>query len=386
MKKTNIILVACNIALVLLVIYLIPLQSGEQQSQKQQRTPIQISRNAEAFGTVSSKRNTDVVKAAQDASKGVVSISVVKRGYVEDFFKPFLLYPYKEKYPYLGSGFFIDKQGHILTNYHVIEGAEEVYVTLKNGEEVKGEVLGADRVNDVALLKVEGDDFQPIERGDSDDLIIGEWVLALGNPFGTLIEDPRPTLTVGVISAINRSFKPDPGSGHVYLNMIQTDAAINPGNSGGPLVNIAGDVIGINTFIVSKTGGSHGIGFAIPINRAMKIANEIKEYGKIRSLWLDFSCINLSPYLARLVKAPSTEGALIRAIEQGGEAERIGLKVGDVIVSANDKTIKTANDLLAYISTLQVDDKIELEVFRNGEKKTFTYTVQEYAVKRRARL
>ena len=324
------------------------------------------------------QRQSQIVKATSTASPGVVSISVVKSGYVEDFFRPFLLYPYKEKVPYLGSGFIIDDKGHILTNYHVIEGAEEVYVALNDGRELKGQVVGADRINDVAMLKVEGSDFPYVEIGNSDDLIIGEWALALGNPFGALIEDPHPTLTVGVISALNRSFKPDPSSGHVYLNMIQTDAAINPGNSGGPLLNIEGKVIGINTFIVSKTGASHGIGFAIPISRAMKIADEIRQYGKVRSLWLDFSCINLSPYLARLVGKPDTKGALVRAIERNGEAERSGLKVGDVIIKANTRTIGTASDLLGYISALQVGDTIQFEIFRNGETVKLSYIIKEY--------
>lgn len=331
------------------------------------------------------KTQNEIVAAAREASKATVSISVVKKGFVrrlspfpQDFFEPFLIYPYKEKIPFLGSGFLIDDKGHILTNYHVIADAEEVYATLTDGREIRGKVLGADIINDVALLKIDGANFPFLKIGNSDELSIGEWALAIGNPFGNLIEDPNPTVTLGVISALNRSFKPDQESGRVYMNMIQTDAAINPGNSGGPLVNIRGETIGINTFIVSKTGASHGIGFAIPINRAMKIANEILTYGKIRSLWLDFNCINLTQYYARLVKAPSLKGALIRAIERGGEAERVGLNVGDVIVKANDKKIDSASDLIAYIATMQVGDKIVLEFYRNGQKMQVTYTIKEY--------
>lgn len=377
MKKSITALIVLNIALIMLALLFLFSKNQPGVSSGDISDKFVPSVNA-AAKTDLLQRQSQIVKASALASPAVVSISVVKSGYVEDFFRPFLLYPYKEKVPYLGSGFIIDDKGHILTNYHVIEGAEEVYVALSDGRELKGAVLGADRVNDVAMLKVEGSDFPSVTIGNSDDLIIGEWALALGNPFGALIEDPRPTLTVGVISALNRSFRPDPSSGHVYLNMIQTDAAINPGNSGGPLLNIEGKVIGINTFIVSKTGASHGMGFAIPISRAMKIADEIKQYGKVRSLWLDFSCINLSPYLARLVGKTDTKGALIRAIERNGEAERAGLKVGDVIIKANARTIETAPDLLGYISALQVGDTIQFEVFRNGEIVSVSYIIKEY--------
>ncbi|MCD6386077.1 trypsin-like peptidase domain-containing protein [Candidatus Sumerlaeota bacterium] len=375
MRKIETVIIGINFVLLAVILYLLANGTGLLNGNS---TNIQVVPTAEAKRIDIIERQTELVTAAQKASKAVVCISVVKRGYMEDFFRPFLLYPYEEKIPYLGSGFIIDDKGHILTNYHVIEGAEEVFVTLVDGREVKGKVLGADAINDVALLKIDAEKIPRISIGNSDDVMIGEWVLAIGNPFGKLIEDPRPTVTFGVISALNRSFKPDPSSGHVYLNMIQTDAAINPGNSGGPLVNIAGEVIGINTFIVSKTGASHGIGFAIPINRAMKVAREIMKYGRIRSLWLDFTCINLSPYLARLVKAPDLNGALIRSIDRGGEAERCGLKVGDVVIKANDKKINSATDLVAYIATLQVGDKIKFVILRNGRKMSITYEVKEY--------
>lgn len=376
MRKFQTIMIGINLLLLTVVIYLLIYRTEPLNNRA--TSTIQILPPAVAKTADLIERQTEIVVAAQKASKAVVCISVVKRGYMEDFFRPFLLYPYEEKIPYLGSGFIIDDRGHILTNYHVIEGAEDVFVTLVDGREIKGKVLGADAINDVALLKIDEKNLPSISIGNSDEVMIGEWVLAIGNPFGNLIEDPRPTVTFGVISALNRSFKPDPSSGHVYLNMIQTDAAINPGNSGGPLVNIRGEVIGINTFIVSKTGASHGIGFAIPINRAMKIAREIIKYGRVRSLWLDFSCINLTPYLARLVKAPDLNGALIRSIDRGGEAERCGLKVGDVIIKANDKKINNASDLVAYIATLQVGDKIKFEILRNGEKMTIIYEVKEY--------
>lgn len=382
MRKFNSLLMGANIVLLALLFYIL---LNREKGDKGESAGLELIESAVAKRVALTQLQSDFVQAAKDSSKAVVCISVVKKGYLrrvfpfpEDFFEPFLLYPYKEKIPFLGSGFLIDEKGHILTNHHVVEGAEEIFVTLVDGREIKGKVLGADVINDVALLKIEGTNFPFLKVGDSDSLLLGEWVLAIGNPFGKLIEDPNPTVTAGVVSALNRSFKPELESGHVYLNMIQTDAAINPGNSGGPLVNLRGEAVGINTFIVSKTGASHGIGFAIPIKRAMKIYNEIMKYGKIRSLWLDFSCINLSQYLAQLVNAPSLKGALVRGIESGGEAQKVGLKAGDVIIKANDKRIDSASDLIAYIATLQVGDRIVFHLYRNGKEMKISYVVKEY--------
>ncbi len=384
MKRVTIILVILNIIL-MGVLVLAFVQKMTNRGENAADISSKLVNEAGAITTPILQRQTEVIQAAEKASPAVVSISVVRRGYVrrfspfsEDFFRPYLLYPYEEKIPFLGSGFIIDQKGHVLTNYHVIEDAEEVYVNLMDGRELRGKVLGADTINDVALLKIEGDNFPFIQVADSDSITIGQFVLAIGNPFGNLIEDPHPTVTFGVISALNRSFRPDTSRGKVYLNMIQTDAAINPGNSGGPLINLAGEAIAINTFIVSKTGASHGLGFAIPINRAMKVVREINEYGKIRSLWLDFNCINLTPYLAKLVAAPDLKGALVRAVEKGGEAEHVGIQVGDVIIKANDKKIESSSDLLAYIATLQVGDKIDFVLLRNSKEVSITYEVKEY--------
>jgi len=217
-----------------------------------------------------------------------------------------------------------------------------------------------------------------VSLGDSDDIMIGETVLAIGNPFGNLIENPNPSVTAGVVSAVKRSFNPDPESLRVYTDMIQTDASINPGNSGGPLVNVKGEVIGINTFIMSRTGASHGIGFAIPINRAKATAREIMSHGRIRPLWRDFDCVNLTPYLMRLLKAPDLQGAVIRRMERGGPAEKSGLQVGDIIRRANARDVRNCADLIAYFSSLQVGDIFTLDVLREGKTLKIQYTIQEY--------
>ena len=333
-----------------------------------------------------SLRRTSIVKAAEKISPAVVNIGAIRTAYVrrldptfQDFFNPFILYPYKEKMPFLGSGFTLNSDGQVLTNFHVIEGAEKVIVTLPDGREMDADVLDADRVVDVALLKIKNAKNLPyVKMGDSDDIMIGEPVIALGNPFGNLIDDPHPTVTAGVISAKNRSFNPDTDNMRVYTNMIQTDASINPGNSGGPLVNVNGEVIGINTFIMSRSGGSHGIGFAIPINRARAVVDEIMKHGRIRPLWRDFDCVNLTPYLVRVLKAPDQSGAVVRRMERSGAAEECGLKVGDIIRRANDREVRNSSDFLAYFSALQVGDVFNLEVLRDGKTVKLKYVVREY--------
>ena len=214
-----------------------------------------------------------LVLAAEKVSPAVVSVGgtetrLYRRRLYDPFFDEFIVpfnpYPKTTKIPYRGTGFIVKVEGdtgYVVTNYHVIHELKTVFITLPDRREISAEVLDADMVVDVALLKIKGDNLPVIKMGDSDKLRIGEWVLALGNPFGNWIEDPHPTVTVGVVSALNRSFNPDysnsePNSIRVYQGMIQTDAAINPGNSGGPLVNIRGEIIGINTFIFSRVGGS----------------------------------------------------------------------------------------------------------------------------------
>ncbi|MCX7766301.1 MAG: trypsin-like peptidase domain-containing protein, partial [Candidatus Sumerlaeia bacterium] len=265
MRKIIICLIIMNLVLVAMIGYLLIIKLDNNKATS---LDVNVFETAIANSQNLLKTQNEIVAAAREASKATVSISVVKKGFVrrlspfpQDFFEPFLIYPYKEKIPFLGSGFLIDNKGHILTNYHVIEDAEEVYATLTDGRELRVKVLGADIINDVALLKIDGVNFPYLKIGNSDEISIGEWALAIGNPFGNLIEDPNPTVTLGVISALNRSFKPDQESGRVYMNMIQTDAAINPGNSGGALVNSQGQIIGINSAKISIEG-VEGLGFA----------------------------------------------------------------------------------------------------------------------------
>jgi serine protease Do len=268
-----------------------------------------------------------------------------------DFFSDYAIFPYQEKVPYLGSGVILSADGLVVTNYHVVENAEDVFVTLMDGRELPAKLLDADTVLDVALLKVDGKDLPAVTIGNSDDLMVGEWALAMGNPFGNLIGDPHPTVTVGVISAVKRSFRAGGGSPRVYQDMIQTDAAINPGNSGGALINVAGELVGINTFIMSRSGGSVGIGFAIPVNRVKAVVDEIVQHKRIRSRLVDFRVQNANERLARILGARASKGAVVAEILRGGPAQRAGFQVGDIITAVDGVPVSDAEDFTIKVWT-----------------------------------
>jgi serine protease Do len=346
-------------------------------------------RGAALTPPAASARHTAIVDVAQAVSPAVVSIGVTKTTYVRQydpfggdlFFTPYLMTRLKRDFPYLGSGFIIDTHGHVITNYHVVEDSTSIQVTLTDGRSFQARLLDADSFIDVALLEIEGldaaDRLPIIKLGNSDDIMIAESVLAIGNPFGPLLADPRPSVSVGVVSAVNRSIKTGETSDRFYQDMIQTDAAINPGNSGGPLVNLDGEAIGINTFILSRSGDSAGGGFSIPINRAMKIANEIIQFGKLRSIHPGFEMRNLSPFLIQTLHLNATSGALIWSTEVDGPAARAGLEPGDVVIAIDGKPIATAEDLVTTLKLHTVGDRLRLRVKRQEREIELAYAVEE---------
>ena len=257
-----------------------------------------------------------VAAVAHQVSPAVVTIGAVKESLrpADDFFRAFVIR--QDQYqPYLGSGVLIGSDGHILTNVHVIDGAKRILVTFSDGREFPATVVAADPLQDIALLKIEAKDLpDPLVLGDSDSLQIGEDVIALGNPFGPMMQDPRPTVTRGVVSAVHRNFRPNANADRVYTDMIQTDAAINPGNSGGPLVDMDGNVVGVNTFIFSRSGGSHGIGFAIPVNRVKAMLEEIRQHGRLRNVAVDFDAVR--------VRTQRLSGVMLRAIARRAPSAR----------------------------------------------------------------
>ena len=337
---------------------------------------------------VSSSRRTAIVVAAERASPAVVSVSVMTTRVVrsdpfgglfhDEFFERF--YPpmeYKQRIPGLGSGVIVDGSGLILTNEHVVHDADDIQVTLTDGRHVPATLLGSSPTYDLAVLRIKGDKLPVAPLGDSDQLLVGEWAIAIGNPFGFLLNDSQPTVTAGVISATRRDIKSEVTSNGVYKNMIQTDAAINPGNSGGPLVNGDGEVIGINTFIFTQGGGSLGIGFAIPINLARRILDEVVKYGRVRAAWPGMQVQEVTPALAQRLGFPEPGGLVATRVESGGPADQAGVKVGDRVRSVNGVPIRTVEDAQRAIYGAGVGDKLKLGIERDGHARSVEITLVE---------
>ena len=273
-----------------------------------------------------------------------------------------------------GSGVVISPDGFVMTNHHVIENADKVTVTLSGGDEYEAEIIGSDETSDLALIKLSGSDFPYAELANSDDLLIGEWVIALGNPFELFSISNKPSASVGIISATNMDFGMQK-SGKVLQDMIQTDAAINPGNSGGPLVNAMGQVIGINTFIFTDYEhfrGSVGIGFAIPINSALRIAEELRMTGEIdRGYSTGLIVQSVTRSISRYLDIPFVKGVVIVEVHQGSSADMTGLEPGDVILTVNGEDVNKPSDIRTVIleNDLRSGDKITLQIFRDGKYK-----------------
>ncbi len=270
----------------------------------------------------------------------------------------------------LGSGVIVDKEGYILTNEHVVSGAVEVKVKLSDGREFDAEVKGTDKRSDLAVIKIDAKGLPAAKLGNSDNLQIGKWVVAIGNPFGFAIDNPEPTVTVGVVSALNRYLPALGRRDRGYDDLIQTDAAINPGNSGGPLVNLKGEVIGINAAIITTSGGYQGLGFAIPVNKAKKILDKLSTGEKILYGWLGVVIDNLNDDLRNYFGVKERVGVIILKVYSDSPAEEGGLKEGDLILTFNKESVKTTRDLVRMVSTSDVGKRIPLEILRGGKEMT----------------
>jgi serine protease Do len=320
-------------------------------------------RVAEAQTAVSASRRTALVAAADRVSPAVVSINVTSRQQAAprtpwDFF--FVPEGARLVQGY-GTGFVIRPNGIIVTNQHVVANAERVVVTLPDGSDLPATMLGEDPLTDIAVLQVKRENLPTVSLGHSNDLMIGEWVVALGNPYAYLLGNAEPTVTVGVVSATGRNILPGGDQTGLYLDMIQTDAAINPGNSGGPLTNALGEVVGVNSSIFSNSGGSVGLGFAIPIERAVRVADELIKSGALRRAW-----VGLDVEGARAMREWKSQGGVVlSAVTPGGPAARAGLRSGDVLVEANGRKLRNYLDWEAVKLDLHVGDAVEVAV-RNG--------------------
>jgi S1-C subfamily serine protease len=293
-----------------------------------------------------------------------------------------------------GSGFVIDKDGHILTNYHVIADARQVEVTLTNKKKYKAEIIGRDPSHDLAVIKIDAPDLHPVTLGDSSQLQVGQKVYAIGNPFGL-----NGTMTRGIVSSIRSIREPGDEGGAFIDEAIQTDAAINPGNSGGPLLDSHGNVIGINTMIASSVGQSAGIGFAIPVNAAKAVINDLVMYGRVRRPSLGIRTLPIGPELADELGLPSDYGLLIMQVIPGGAADSAGLRGGseraylgntpimiggDLIVAINGERIEEAQDLAHVMNNLKAGDTVTVTIWRGKQKMDVKVTLQEVRADRRA--
>lgn len=338
-----------------------------------------------AGGTFAASIGPDFVELAKKLKPAVVNISTAKtirpqrpfshrqqpgspfgadpfQDFFDRFFEEMPQRAYKEKS--LGSGFVISDEGFILTNNHVVSGADEVKVKLSDGREFKAEIKGLDEKLDLALLKIDAKDHLPVAPlGDSDQIKVGEWVMAIGNPFGL-----GQTVTAGIVSATGRVI----GSGP-YDDFIQTDASINPGNSGGPLINTSGEVVGINTAIVA---GGQGIGFAIPVNMAKSIIPQLKEKGKVTRGWLGVHVQQVTPELAQSFGLEGEQGALVAEVIKDSPAEKGGLRTGDVILEFDGKRIHEMNELPRLVASTPVGKKARIKVLREGKQDEVTVAIE----------
>ena len=316
-------------------------------------------------GAIDASRRTALVTAAERASSAVVSISAAARREARgrspwDFFFVPERSRLVEGY---GTGFVVRPSGIIVTNQHVVANAERVVVTLADGTDLPATVLGEDPLTDIAVLQVKRQGLPTVSTGRSTDLMIGEWVVALGNPYAFLLGNSEPTVTVGVVSGTSRNILPSGDQTGLYFDMIQTDAAINPGNPGGPLTNALGEVVGVNSSIFSSSGGSVGLGFAIPIERALRVAEEIIQHGTVRRAWLGLEVEGASG----MRSWKTAGGVTVSSVAPGGPAAKASLRQGDVLTEANRRPLRNYLDWEAVKLDLHVGDAVELSV-RSGRQ------------------
>lgn len=332
---------------------------------------------------ITNSRQNAITRAVRDVAPAVVGINVTQVReyryrspfYNDPFFRHF--FPdqiYRKAVENLGSGFLISPDGYVLTNEHVVREATQIVVTMTNEQKYDAQIIGFDFDNDVALLKIEPGNLPFIPFGNSDEAIIGEWAIAIGNPFGLFAIHSQPTVTVGVVSATNRDFNRN-DEGQLYQDMIQTDASINRGNSGGPLVNSLGELIGMNTMIFTEGGGSIGLGFAIPANHLKKIVTELKNRGSIdRDFWIGAVAQNVNQVIALSLRLPEIKGVIVTDVEPKSPAEKAGLEPTDVIIELNQRPVNNMHDIEQYLrnTDLRVGDTLDMKIIRDSRVKTLT--------------
>ncbi len=349
-------------------------------SQKSSIIPINL--RTDANNAITKSRNNIITETVKKVSPAIVGINVTEIRYYRDrmsmdpFWRQFFGDRiYQREIKGLGSGSIISPDGYILTNDHVAGNASKIIVTMTNGKHFDAKLIGTDLSSDISLLKIDATNLPYIHFGNSDDILIGEWAIALGNPFGLFEINDKPTVTVGVISALGMNLGVI--GERYYLNMIQTDASINSGNSGGPLVNSLGEMIGMNTIIYNEGGGSVGVGFAIPINTIKKIIKELKSNGKIdRAFWTGLSIHSIDSGIAKYYHLPNTLGVIVTSIITNSPADKAGLLEGDIILQADNIKINDENTLVYILNQARTNDILKLKVFRNNKTLTINLKLE----------
>lgn len=313
---------------------------------------------------ISNQRRTAITSAVSRVSPSVVTVQTeVVEAVPADFYEQFFGgRSGRRSAAGLGSGFIVREDGVIVTNAHVVAGATKISVALRDGTTYPAKLLGADETNDLAVIKIAAKGLPVAPLGTSSNLLIGEWAIAIGSPYGFLLANTEPSVTAGVVSGTGRNLAAESGGAGVYVDMIQTDASINPGNSGGPLVNAMGEVIGVNSSIYSPSGGSVGLGFAIPINRARRVTEDLLAHGVIRRPWVGIKIGATQP----ATPGSPSKGAVIASVVPGSPAARAGIQPNDVLVQSRDRLVHNAYDWEAERLELRVGDDVPLVVKRGG--------------------
>jgi serine protease Do len=382
-QSKNILLVILTTALLISITYIFT-QDDEKISFTQERTndnikPAFLQDTDKTTDDITRSRKSIITETVKKVSPAVVGINVIEIQQYRDPLGSFFDDPFFRQFfgdrrsrsrevKELGSGYIISPNGFIVTNDHVAGNASRITVTLTDGIIYDAKLIGSDPVSDIALLKIDGENFPYVEPGNSDEIIIGEWVIALGNPFGLFEVNDKPTVTVGVISATGMNLEPI--NDRYYLNMIQTDAAINGGNSGGPLVNSLGEVIGMNTLIFTAgSQGSIGLGFAIPINKVKSIIEELKDKGKIdRDFEIGMRIQSIDESIAKYYNLERTKGVIVTKIYPGTPSDKAGLQVGDIIFKINEFQINNDNTIFGVFYEFRTGQEIDIVILRDEEE------------------
>src|ERR1700693_877642 len=320
---------------------------------------------AQTTGALNSSRRTAITDAVARVAPAVVTVQteVIERVPADVFEQFFGGRSGQRAAAGLGSGFIVRADGAIVTNAHVVAGATRISVALRDGTTYPARLVGIDETNDLAVLKIDARNLPVAPLGSSNDLLIGEWAIAIGNPYGFVLANSEPSVTAGVVSGVGRNLAAQSEGAGVYVDMIPTDASINPGNSGGPLVNAAGEVIGVNSSIFSPSGGSVGIGFAIPINRARRVTDDLLAHGVVRRPW-----IGIQPEMARSTGVAGNTGVVVASVVPGSPAARAGIRPGDVIVRSRTRALHNPYDWYAELLELRVGENDPIVVKRGGRE------------------